>query len=47
MELCPKCKRLSAEINHYTGLLICYNLSCLYKEEEKVRPFDRLKRRPL
>ncbi len=34
MEKCPKCGRISAERNHYTGLLICYNRSCDYKEKE-------------
>lgn len=32
MEQCPKCKRMSAERNHYTGELICYNRACDYKE---------------
>lgn len=28
MEFCPKCKRMTAEKNHYTGKLICYNRFC-------------------
>lgn len=35
MEPCPKCKKMTAERNHYTGLLICYNRACPYKEERK------------
>jgi len=34
MEVCPKYGRFCAERNHYTGLLLCYNRSCDYKEEE-------------
>jgi len=29
MELCPKCKRMSAEKNHYNGRLYCYAKNCL------------------
>jgi hypothetical protein len=32
MEECPKCGHMSAERNHYTGLLICYNRSCDFEE---------------
>ncbi len=28
MELCQKCKKMSAEKNHYTGEIICYNRFC-------------------
>lgn len=28
MELCPKCKRMTAEKNHNTGKVICYNKFC-------------------
>ena len=28
MELCPKCKHMTAERNHYTHEVICYNVSC-------------------
>ncbi|MBD3282542.1 MAG: hypothetical protein GF387_02960 [Candidatus Portnoybacteria bacterium] len=35
MDFCPVCKRMSGEINHYTGRLICYNHSCGFKETEK------------
>ena len=28
MELCPKCKRMTAERNHNTGTIICYNKFC-------------------
>lgn len=35
MELCPVCGFMSAEINHYNGLLICYNKSCNYIEQKK------------
>ena len=28
MELCPKCKRMTAERNHYTKQIICYNKNC-------------------
>lgn len=34
MELCPKCNKMSAERNHYTKLLICYNRSCDYRESK-------------
>lgn len=34
MEQCPKCKHMSAERNHYTKLLICYNRNCDYKEKK-------------
>ena len=33
MELCPKCGKLSAERNHYTLLLLCYNTECDYEEK--------------
>ncbi len=28
MELCRKCKRMTAEKNHYTGEIVCYNRFC-------------------
>jgi len=28
MELCPKCKKMTAERNNYTKELICYNRFC-------------------
>ncbi len=28
MELCPKCRRMTAERNHYTKEIICYNRFC-------------------
>lgn len=28
MEICPKCKKMTAERNHYTKELICYNRFC-------------------
>jgi len=33
MKECPKCGKMTAEINHYTGKLICYNRECNYKEK--------------
>lgn len=28
VELCPVCKRMTAERNHYNGNLVCYNRYC-------------------
>ena len=35
MKICPKCKHLSAELNHYTNLIVCYNRACGFEENEK------------
>lgn len=32
MELCPRCKTMNAERNHYNNKLICYNVVCGYRE---------------
>ncbi len=34
MERCPKCGRMTAEKNHYTKTLICYNRFCEREENE-------------
>lgn len=34
MEECPKCGNISAERNHYTKLLVCYNRTCGYIEKQ-------------
>ena len=39
MELCPKCNRMTAERNHYTKELICYNRRC----EEEVIALNKIK----
>lgn len=39
MELCRKCKRMTAEKNHYTGDIICYAKNCRYIE--KVREMGK------
>lgn len=35
MELCPKCNLMTAETNHNSGKLVCYNRYCL--EEARAR----------
>jgi hypothetical protein len=35
MELCCRCKRMTAETNHYTGDVICYARDCRYIEPAK------------
>ena len=40
MEQCPKCRKMTAEINYYTEELICYNTHCLEDEKERQRIFD-------
>ena len=35
MEICPKCKHLSAELNHYTNLIVCYNRACGFEEKKE------------
>jgi hypothetical protein len=37
MELCPKCGRVTAERNHYTKMLVCYNIKCCYQEGKENR----------
>jgi len=34
MDLCPKCNRMTAERNHYTQELICYNRFCEQQASE-------------
>ena len=34
MDRCPKCREMTAERNHYTKKLICYNRKCLWKETD-------------
>lgn len=53
MELCPICKRMTAERSHYTGILICYAVGCyptenkqksiltLYDAEKRIKELER------
>jgi hypothetical protein len=44
MELCPKCNRMTAERNHYTKEIICYNRFCTQEsvEREKTKELDKV-----
>jgi hypothetical protein len=36
MEECPKCYHMTAEKNHYTGKLVCYNRFC-HKDSMEIK----------
>ncbi len=45
MELCPKCNRMTAERNHYTEELICYNRFCGIETVKEVKSHRKKKKK--
>ena len=35
MVRCPKCNRMTAEINHYNGDVVCNSQDCMHVEKAK------------